>query len=111
MLELIGKRLLFEYESGLQVIGHYSSGTEVSWEALSGPAKGSRGSESVDMAEVSAGIFFVNWIEQSGTTVSQVLDLNKMTVVGFVTFDTPQGRQSIFDKGTLSDAQNRPNQE
>ena len=100
-MNLIGKRLLFHYESGLQVIGHYSTPTEVSWEALTGPAKGSKGTESVDMAKIAPNIFFVNWIERSGTTVSQVLDLEKLVVAAFVTFETPQGRQSMFDKGTL----------
>ena len=104
-MKLIGKKLLFHYESGLQVIGHYSSPTEVSWEALTGPAKGSTGTESVHMAEIAPSLFFVSWIEKSGTTVSQVLDLNEMVVTGFVTFDTPQGRQSIFDKGTLTEQQ------
>ena len=103
MMKLIGKNLLFQYESGLQVIGRYSSPTEVSWEALTGPAKGSKGTESVVMAEIAPNIFFVNWIEKSGTTVSQTLDLEKLVVTAFVTFDTPQGRQSMFDKGTLTE--------
>ena len=69
-MNLLGKKLLFNYQSGLQVIGHYSNPTEVSWEALSGPAKGSKGRESVDTAEIAPNIFFVNWVEKSGTTVS-----------------------------------------
>lgn len=101
-MKLIGKKL-FSYESGLEVIGQYSSPIEVSWEAFTGPAKGSTGTESVQMAEVAPSLFSVNWIEKSGTTVSQVLDLNEMVVTGFVTFDTPQGRQRISDKGTLTE--------
>ena len=104
-MRLIGKKLLFHYESGLQVIGHYSTPTEVSWEALTGPAKGSKGIESVDMAEIAPNIFFVNWLEKPGTTVSQVLDLDRLVVTAFVTFDTPEGRQSLFDKGTLTEEQ------
>jgi phenolic acid decarboxylase len=102
-MRLLGKTLLLRYESGLEVIGHYSDSTEVSWEALTGPAKGSKGRESVNIAEVSPNIFFVNWVEESGTTVSQILDLNKSVVTAYVTFDTPNGRQSIFDKGTLTE--------
>ena len=100
---LFGKRFLFKYESGLQVVGEYSSPSVVSWEALSGPAKGSRGRESASIAEVYPNLFFVNWVETSGTTVSQALDLENMIVTAFVTFDTPQGRQSMFDKGTLAE--------
>ena len=101
-MKLIGKKLLFNYESGLQIIGHYSTPTEVSWEALTGPTKGSKGTESVHTAEVATNIFFVSGVEKSGTTVSHVLDLDRLAVTGFVTFDTPQGRQSMFDKGTLT---------
>jgi len=102
-MKLLGKKLLFEYESGLEVIGHYQEPSQVSWEALSGPAKGSRGTESVAMAEVAPNIFFVNWVEASGTTVSQILDLYKMSATAFVTFETPEGRQSMFDKGRLTE--------
>jgi len=102
-MNLIGRRLRFHYDSGLEVVGYYSTPTEVFWEALTGPAKGSKGTESVNMAEVAPNVFFVNWVEKSGTTVSQVLDLDKLVVTAFVTFDTPQGRQSMFDKGTLTE--------
>lgn len=102
-MNLIGKKLLFHYDSGLQVIGHYSTPTEVSWEALTGPAKGSKGTEAVHMAEVAPNVFFVNWLEKSGTTVSQVLDLTKLLATAFVTFDTPEGRQSMFDTGSLTE--------
>ena len=102
-MSLVGKKLFLDYESGLQVIGDYTRPAEVWWEAITGPAKGSRGTESVNAAEIAPGIFFVNWVEKSGTTVSQVLDLNKFLVIAFVTFDTPQGRQSMFDRGTLTE--------
>lgn len=104
-MKLIGKKLRFDYESGLQVKGHYTSLTELTWEALTGPAKGSTGTESVKMSEIAPNIFFVNWVEKSGTTVSQVLDLDKSIATGFVTFDTPEGRKSIFDRGTLTEEQ------
>jgi hypothetical protein len=102
-MKLVGKTLLLRYQSGLQVIGHYRKSTEVTWEALTGPMKGSKGTEVVNMTEVAPNIFFVNWLEKSGTTVSQVLDLDKSIVTAFVTFDTPNGRQSLFDIGTLTE--------
>jgi phenolic acid decarboxylase len=104
-MKLLGKKLQFDYESGLQVLGYYSGLTEVTWEALTGPAKGSTGTESVNLAEIAPDIFFVNWVEKSGTTVSQVLDLERSIATVFVTFDTPTGRQSMFDKGTLTEEQ------
>ena len=37
--------------------------------------------------------FFVNWIEKDGTTVSQVIDLEKKTVEAFLTFDDAKGKR------------------
>ena len=56
-MSLVGKKLFFDYESGLQVIGDYTRPAEVWWEAITGPAKGSRGTESVNAAEIAPGIF------------------------------------------------------
>jgi hypothetical protein len=48
-------------------------------------------------------VHFISWLEHNGLTVSQVLDLNKMVVCAFITFETVEGRQCAFDKGTLAD--------
>lgn len=53
------------------------------------------------MAEVAPGIFFVSWMETSGTTVGQILDLNALRVSAFVTYAAESGRQSLFDVGTI----------
>ena len=100
-MAFVGKRFLFRYESGLEVVGHYKSPTALDWEARTGPAKGTRGSERIHAVEVAPGIFFVSWLEEKGTTVSQVLDLNKSQVTAFVTFDTGTARQGLLDRGTL----------
>jgi hypothetical protein len=46
--------------------------------------------------------FFVNWIEASGTTVSQVLDLDAGHVVSFVTYTAGGTRQGTLDRGALT---------
>lgn len=99
---LVGKRLLLRYESGLEVQATYHSASSMTWEALAGPAKGTRGTENITTAEVAPQVFFVSWVEKSGTTVSNVIDLVHSRVSAFVTFETPEGRQSVFDKGTLA---------
>lgn len=105
-MNFVGKKFLFRYGSGLEVIGHYTSRTRVHWEALTGPAKGDTGDEAIHAAEVAPNVFFISWLEQSGTSVSQVLDLNRSQATAFVTFETGQGRQSVFDNGTLIELQN-----
>jgi MoaF-like len=102
-MNFVGRKFHFHYASGLEVKGHYRTASELSWEVLSGPEKGSSGAEKIYAQEVAPNVFFVSWLEKSGTSVSQVLDLNKLQVVAFVTFDAGSGRQSMFDKGTLTE--------
>lgn len=98
---LTGKSLRLEYESGLRVIGHYRSESRLEWEALSAGETGKTGAERIHTAEVAPGVHFVSWLEAAGVTVSQVLDLPRAQVTSFVTFETPQGRQSLFDRGRI----------
>lgn len=103
-MTFVGKRVSLRYESGLEVVADYKSATEMAWEALTGPSKGSKGTETIFAAEVAPNVFFISWLEKDkGISVSNVLDLRNLRVTGFVTFDSPQGRQSFFDKGTVAE--------
>ena len=102
-MKFVGKKILLHYENGLEIIGDYTSPTEISWEALSGPAKGMKGTEKIQALEVASDIFFINWLEASGTTVSQILDFNNSTMVAFTTYDSDKGRQKTLGKGTFSE--------
>ncbi len=102
-MNFVGKKFLFRYASGLEVTGDYRAADEMMWEALSGPSKGRQGTEKIHALEVAPNVFFISWLEKSGTTVSQILDLNKMKVKAFVTFDSDKGRQSMLDQGTLTE--------
>jgi hypothetical protein len=41
--------------------------------------------------------------ENNGVSVSNALDLNNSKMMAFVTFDTEDGRQSLFDKGVIEE--------
>lgn len=99
-MSFVGKTIVISYESGLQVRAHYKSATELVWKALTGPSTGQEGTESIVAREVAPNVFFISWLESSGTSVSNVLDLRAKTVVAFVTFDAGDGRRSMFDEGT-----------
>jgi phenolic acid decarboxylase len=102
-MALEGRKFLYTYKSGLRVEGEFLSGSRVAWRALSGPATGSSGTETASIAEVRPDLWFVSWVEGSGTTVSQVLDLHLMSVTSFVTFDAGGTRRGMPDTGTLSE--------
>jgi hypothetical protein len=107
-MRLVGKILVLRYASGLAVRATYASGTELRWEALSGPSAGRTGREEIDAVEVAPDVYFVSWLEKDGTSVSNVLDLKAMRVKAFVTYDTGSGRQRLFDEGTVEEERPPP---
>jgi phenolic acid decarboxylase len=102
-MALEGRTLVYTYKSGLRVEGEFLGGSRLRWRALAGPAAGKTGEEAASISEVRAGLWFVSWVEASGTTVSQTLDLAAMTVTNYVTFDTPGGRRGMLDTGALEE--------
>jgi phenolic acid decarboxylase len=102
-MNFIGRKVIVRYESGLEVKAHYQSATELTWEALTGPSKGTSGSETIHASEVAPNVFFISWLENNGVSVSNVLDLNNSRMTAFVTFDAGNGRQSFFDKGVIEE--------
>ena len=53
--------------------------------------------------EVAPDVYFINWLEAAGTTVSQVLDFNMRNVAAFVTFEAAGRRQGMLDTGTFEE--------
>jgi phenolic acid decarboxylase len=102
-MNFIGRKIIIRYESGLEVKAHYKSATELTWEALTGPSKWTSGNETIYSSEVAPNVFFINWLENNGISVSNVLDLNNRRMTAFVTFDAGKGRQSFFDKGVVEE--------
>lgn len=103
-MSYVGRTFLYAYEeSGVRIIGRFTTETTLVWEAVEGPAKGKAGIETVDAVPVGDALYFVSWIEEGGTAVSQVLDLEDMRVTAFISFDTPGGRQGQVTGGVLTD--------
>jgi hypothetical protein len=100
-MSLLGSALMFHYRSGLRISATYESASQLHWHAITGPAAGQSGREQIAMAEVRPDLFFVSWLEASGTTVSQVIDMQANTVYSYVSFNTPDGRRAMSDHGTL----------
>ncbi|MGH9324887.1 MAG: MoaF-related domain-containing protein, partial [Vicinamibacteria bacterium] len=62
-MSFVGKTLVLRYESGLEVKARYKSATELEWEALAGPAKGRKGTETIASVPVAPDVFFISWLE------------------------------------------------
>jgi hypothetical protein len=102
-MNFVGKTVVMRYESGLEVKGYYPSTEELRWQALTGPSQGSEGVERIYSSEIAPNIYFINWLEAGGTTVSQILDMNRSAVTAFVTFDAGDSRQAVFDSGLVTE--------
>lgn len=98
---LVGKRFLITYETGDTFEVYYKSRSELLWKAVGGPTAGSSGKETIHAVEAAPKVFFLSWLEKTGISVSQLLDLNTMQVTTFMTFDAKHGRQSIFMNGKV----------
>ena len=101
-MTLTGMKLRYRYESGLDVSARFDAADRMTWRASSGPAAGRSDTESIQVATVGEDIHFVCWVERSGVTVSQVIDLTARRIVSFVTYDTPDGRRSVLDRGSIA---------
>ncbi|MBO1578046.1 MoaF N-terminal domain-containing protein [Bacillus sp. XF8] len=103
MQTFIGRKVKVSYENGLVFQVTYLSETKLRWEALEGPKKGEFGEETITSMEVAPGIYFLNWVEEDGLTISQILNLHEMKLNTFMTFDQGEGRQSLFETAIVED--------
>jgi hypothetical protein len=100
MTTLDGTTVVLTYDSGLRVRGKYGPDT-LEWEALEGPDRGATGTERTYVREIGPGTYFVSWLEASGTTVSQVLDLPAGSVLSFITYEDEGERMALLDAGSV----------
>jgi len=97
----VGKRYLFHYDSGLQVEAYYVSDEQLQWKALTGPSAGTSGNERIYTITLAPHLYFISWVESNGTTVSNVVDLSRVRVASFVTFQGATARQALTDEGSI----------
>lgn len=100
-MEYVGKRYIFSYPSGLEVEAFYPRADCLNWKALSGPALGSSGVERTHVVRLTSKQFFISWVESSGTTVSNVVDLAAMKVAAFVTWPSGTAREAHAEMGSV----------
>jgi hypothetical protein len=91
------------YDSGIEIDAHYVSDSELRWTATAGPPAGQSGSEEIQAVEVAPDVFFISWIEESGLTLSQVLDLANMKIHSFVTMEMGGRRSGMLQTGTVKE--------
>lgn len=86
MNEITGKS--FEYNYGTIVYRiKFKSADVLHWWCVEGDEKGKEDEETYHLQQLNSDMFFISWIEKDGTGVSQVLNLNDMTIHCFLKVD------------------------
>lgn len=83
---LIGKKALLTFPE-MQAEVSYLSNTSLHWKSIKKDGKIMEGSETIFYQQISDHLYFLNWIEQSGLTVSQIIDTKKGVVKSFWSFN------------------------
>jgi phenolic acid decarboxylase len=99
-----GKTFRFTVDNGVVFHNSYApDGTTLHYETVEGPNAGTREDVVVHAAEVEPGIFMLGWTEQSGMTITHVMNLNRDTVHAFWTFPTDTGPVGEIHAGTIEE--------
>lgn len=88
---LIGHKATLSYP-GLTANVKYLNDSTIYWKTTDKKDSVAEETNRMVMKKIDGTMFFVNWIEKDGTTVSQVIDVEKKTVEAFLTFDDAKGK-------------------
>lgn len=91
-ITLIGHKATLSYP-GLTANIKYLNGSIIYWKTTDEKDSVAEGTNRMVMKKIDGTKFFVNWIEKDGTTVSQVIDVEKKTVEAFLSFDDAKGKR------------------
>lgn len=91
-ITLIGHKALLSYP-GLTANVKYLNDSTIYWKTTDKKDSVAEGTNRMVMKKIDSTKFFVSWIEKDGTTVSQIIDLEKKTVEAFLTFDDAKGKR------------------
>lgn len=101
---LLGREAVIEFpESTVQV--SYSVCGHLIWSVTDKHGNVTQGNERLSYLQLSDSLHFLNWMEQTGFTVSQIIDTENGTVKAFWSYADEQGdrgqRASMFVDGTF----------
>lgn len=91
-IELVGKKVRLVYPTMTAKVS-YLSENELHWQTTEADGAVAEGVENFIYKRIEGNIFFLNWIEADGTTVSQVLDWERKRIQVYLSYsDAEEGR-------------------
>ena len=98
---LVGKRIHLSFEGNTSVV-EYLSPQQLYWFSKDSIHGEKEGRENYNVLHIEPHVFFVNWVERDGTTISQVLDLKERTCQAFMTSNVYSARKDSRATAILS---------
>ena len=91
-VSLIGKKAKLTYPNMVAEVNYLNDST-IYWKTTAANDSVSEEKDLLKIEKIDDDKFFVNWIENDGTTVSQIIDLEEKTVKAFLTFEDGSGKR------------------
>ena len=99
-VNIIGKQALLKYPA-LTAQVTYLSDKEIHWKTTDDKGQVAEQTNALTLKSINTTQYFLSWVEDDGTTVSQVIDTEKGTVTAFLTYEEGGKRVSQFLEGTF----------
>jgi hypothetical protein len=99
--DLIGKTGKITYDKFTAEVNYLDDST-IHWKTVDAKGVIAQESEHVSYQKLNDHLYFLNWMEESGLTVSQVIDTQDMKVTAYLTYKdaaVPSGRKTEFLHG------------
>lgn len=81
-----GKSLVYDYGSYAYQLD-FKSSDKLHWKCIKGDEKGKEADETYSTQRLNDATFFISWVESDGLGVSQVLNLEAMTIHCYLKID------------------------
>ena len=98
---LVGKRIHLSFEGNSSVV-EYLSHQQLYWFSKDSIHGEKEGRDTYNALHIEPHVFFVNWVERDGTTVSQILNLRERTCQAFITSNVYSVKKNARVTATLS---------
>ena len=99
-VNIIGKQALLKYPA-LTAQVTYLSDKEIHWKTTDDKGQVAEQTNALTLKSINPTQYFLSWVEDDGTTISQVIDTEKGTVTAFLTYEEGGKRVSQLLEGTF----------
>ena len=99
-VNIIEKQAILKYPA-LTAEVSYLSEKEIHWKTTDDKGQVAEQTNALTLKSINPTQYFLSWVENDGTTVSQVIDTEKGTVTAFLTYEEAAKRVSQLLEGTF----------